>query len=568
MLLKSFHSLLVDISELTKLQLEAPVDLPMSWVLVEGPRLDKQLLKYLENTGLEQPEFPKWLKPLWTLFIKNDDPRVLGYLRQVLVFCYKAAFEPTNNQLRAAEMQFLETDEDIGVWDEAFTRRHNSPFFRTARQILSSYIYKIKWSEITPKHGPGAVYPPRKPWFKSRFSVIYNAIQRLYPYDQFFCGLYSFWNEVMVEEKNMDIREEDNIVCSLTAVPKDSRGPRLICVHPAEAVWIQQGQRLLLEKAISSSDLSMNIAFKDQSVNGALALSASKDQKYCTLDLKEASDRISLKLVEFLFGDSARFLTCSRATHVKTLDKRIVELKKFAPMGNALTFPVQSIVFYSLVRAGIRCRHGIDCDDIYVFGDDIVFPSKFYAGATYGLISAGLVPNKDKTFVAGFFRESCGVDAYRGTDITPHRMKVHSIETYSDLVSICTLAKALRIDGYDHCASFMYATVRKRLGLLGKVLHLTSNPDAQGIFEYVRDFRTVILYEKSLRYNRALQIYETRVLLVRSETILPPKDDWYHLQDSLMRIAHLGNNMSDRRTEYPVPYRTRPTYGWTPVVYN
>jgi hypothetical protein len=33
----------------------------------------------------------------------------------------------------------------------------------------------------------------------------------------------------------------DIIEAKLIAVPKDSRGPRLICVHPAESIWIQQG---------------------------------------------------------------------------------------------------------------------------------------------------------------------------------------------------------------------------------------------------------------------------------------------------------------------------------------
>lgn len=565
-LLKSFHSLLVDISGLTSLHLEAPVDLPMSWVLVEGPKLDKSLLGYLENPGLEQPEFPLWLKPLWNEFISKDDPRILKYLRQVLVFCYKAEFEPTDEQLRTAEMQFIETDESIRVWDDMFLNSDHgskSAFFRTVRRIVSHVIYKVDWSNVTPSHGPGAVYPSRKPWKKSSFSVIYEKLQQLYPYDQFFCGLYSFWVQTMVESDSK-IVEKSLIECALTAVPKDSRGPRLIAVHPAEAIWIQQGQRRQLERAITKH-LSRNISFQDQTVNGGLALLASANREYCTLDLKEASDRLSNKFVEFLFGGAFKFISASRADVVRLLDKRVHVLEKFAPMGNCLTFPVQSLIFFSIVQASIECCHGTNCDDIYVFGDDIVFPSKYYDCVLRGLVRSGLIPNASKTFKTGFFRESCGVDAYRGTNVTPHRMKVHRIESYSDLVSICTLAKAMRVAGYDHCASYMYSVVRKRCTLLGKVLHLTNNVDAQGIHEYVSDLRTVILYERSLRYNSNLQRYETRNLLVRGLTIKAPIDDWYHLQDSLLRLTHMGDMISDRRTEYPVPYRTRPTYGWTPT---
>jgi hypothetical protein len=104
----------------------------------------------------------------------------------------------------------------------------------------------------------------------------------------------TFWHDIMVTESKGRIMEKTDIVAKLTAVPKDSRGPRLICVHPKEAIWIQQGQRLKLEAAITSSNLTKGrINFTDQTVNGGLALESSKSGRLATLDLKEASDRIS-----------------------------------------------------------------------------------------------------------------------------------------------------------------------------------------------------------------------------------------------------------------------------------
>jgi len=153
-------------------------------------------------------------------------------------------------------------------------------------------------------------------------------------------------------------------------------------VHPAESIWIQQGQRQLLESRIESHPLTKGkIAFTDQTVNGKLALSSSKTREFCTLDLREASDRISCSLVKALFGPHTyEWMSCSRATHVKLLDGRVIELKKWAPMGNALCFPVESLVFFSLVVAGIRSHYGENCNDVYVFGDDIIFPSKYHNG--------------------------------------------------------------------------------------------------------------------------------------------------------------------------------------------
>jgi len=562
LLQKAYQTLLADICVLRGIHLDVPNDIPMSWILIDGPKLDKDLLRYLEYGGDETPAFPEWIKPLWEAFVTSDDARVLASLRQALVFCYKAEFEPTNEQIETAEMQFLETDADVGSWDDWFVRTGQTDLiFRTARRILSRCICNVKWSEITPKHGPGAVYPPRVPMHKSRFSTLYRGIQECYPYDQFFCGLYSYWNEVMVEEKNMAITEESDIVCNLIPVPKDSRGPRLIAVHPAEAIWIQQGQRLLLEDAIIRDPvIGRSINFSDQKVNGSKALSASIDRAYVTLDLKEASDRIGSELVKYLFGYASRFLFCSRASHIK-VGKRVHELRKFAPMGNCLTFPVQSLVFYSLVRAGIRCHYGIDCVDIYVFGDDIVFPSKYYDGAMRGLIMSGLIPNMNKTFRHGFFRESCGVDAYKGIDVTPQRIKIHELNSYSEVMSACTLAKSLRMRGYDSCSSFIYSLVRRFVGKL----HLSSNPLTQGIFEYVKSTETVWRYEDSLRFNRNLQRWEVRCLLVQASVIAPLIGDWYHLQDSLLSLEHSSLPYRDRGTEYPVPYRERLTYGWTPL---
>lgn len=561
MLIKTYYSLLADISQLSKCPLGAPDDLPMSWVLVEGPKLDKALLGYIENNELEKPIFPEWLSPLWERFLAKNEAVDLMYLRQCLVFCYKAEFEPSTEQIVSSERSFRDVDLDVGLWDAWFNSQDTKePLFRSARSIVGSVIYRINWRDLIPSHGPGAVFPSRIPSEKSCFSVYYNSICQLYPYDQYFCGLYSFWNSTMVENDHL-IESKDDIVCRLTAVPKDSRGPRLICVHPAESIWIQQGQRRLLEGAISRSPIGPFINFKDQTVNGQMALKSSLSREYCTLDLKDASDRISLGLVRYLFGGAYQFLASTRASHVVYSDNRVEKLYKFAPMGNCLTFPIESLVFYSLVRASIRCQYGIDCVNIYVFGDDIVFPSKYATGVLKSIERAGLVPNLQKTFVHGFFRESCGVDAYRGTNITPYRMKVHNTDSYSALISLCDLAKRLRLGGYEFTSSFIYSSVRKVLGKL----HLSNNPDTQGIFEYVSSLSTLFYNESSIRFNRHLHRWETRVLLVQGLLEGPHKDDWYHLQDSLLSLELSSKPNRDRRTEYPVPYRARPTYGWTSI---
>ena len=571
-----YACLLADVTELSGISICAtPGDIGADWALIEGPKLDKIMLKYLED-GVNPPVFPEWLLPLWESFLLARDGNVLRYIRQILLFCYKIEKLPTNEQLIKAQEAFEDTDQNIGTWESSFESRSRDPLFRTARQIVGRTICKIDWSTIVPSHGPGAVYPRKNPCEKGNFNTVYSSIELHYPYYGCYVLLPSLWQN---RHKHLDkeLESRDTIECSLVAVPKDSRGPRLICVHPAEAIWVQQGLRRNLERAIESpcSPCHGRITFRDQGTNGKIALSSSITREYCTLDLKEASDRISPKLVEFLFGTYAYDkLSCCRATRVKLLDNRVIELKKWAPMGNCLTFPVQSLLFFSLVVSGIRCRYGVNCNDVYVFGDDIIFPSVYYDGALNALVRAGLIPNTDKTFRRGFFRESCGVDAFNGIDVTPHRLKRIDVTTNTGALSVCSIAKAMKLDGYRLTSDALYGVVSETFGLLP----ISNNPDGQGIYRYEPGFVNMFKYEKSLRFNGDLHKWQSRALLVSGETVLPPVGAWWPLQESLLRLEigapikytwddeiDLATAM-DRGLVYGVPHSTRLKRGWIDAV--
>jgi hypothetical protein len=544
--------------------MDLPDNFDMTWVLIEGPKLDKQVLAYMEYNTDEYPDFPEWLKPLWEGVIssKNWDTN-LQMLRTLLVFGYKAKYEPSKDQIKASVDAYIEADAGVGTFASVFKGEDGSnwPVFRTARRLIGRVVSRLDLSEVIPSYGPGAVFPSRKPSEKGNF-IVCDEINRYYPYDAFFNTLPETG---AVDRHRLSYWYYRKIAAKMVAVPKDSRGPRLISVHPSESIWIQQGQRRKLEKAIEQHPLTKGrVNFKDQKINGALALSSSQDRKYTTIDLKEASDRVSKVLVEYLFGYLSKLLGCTRATHVYTLDNRLVELNAWAPMGNCLTFPVESLVFWALVRAGISCRHGVSCDDVYVFGDDIIVPTQYYEGAIYGLVVAGLIPNANKTFRKGFFRESCGVDAYLGKDVTPFRCKVQGIVSYADAESACDLAKRLRRAGFSDTSAYLYRLVAKRFGRLS----LTNNPDCQGLVEYVDvDVFKLIAMEPRVfwhKFSHTLRVpYRRRVRTVESLH----KHAWWHVQDSLLRLellAHgeslipeeeipLESGYSERGLAYPSP---------------
>lgn len=558
-----FNRLLADVSQIMNVRICAPHDIDMEWILKEGPRLDKELLMWLESGGVP-PTFPDWLSPLSDL-VSTRDPQgkwidAIRALRQILVFGYKAEYEPTYEQQLVAQATFVETDNNLDIFDRYYSGC-KGPFVTGARSLISRIIAKCDWLDITPKHGPGAVYPPSRPSQKSKFDY-YPQIDAYYPYYEYFAPVSSQVCDAISMDKSL--KSVDKIQARLTAVPKDSRGPRLICVHPKEAVWIQQGLRTKLESAIESNRMTRGrINFRDQTVNQMLALTSSSDGRFATIDLKDASDRISLALFRDLFGHAAQYFECCRASEVRLFDGSSHVLRKYAPMGNATTFPVEALIFWALVRSGIQCRYGEICDDIYVFGDDIIVPTKFYDGAMQALIRGGLIPNASKCFHRGLFRESCGVDALMGFDITPVRLKKHAGQTQLDLISLADFAKNLRVRGYEETATSAYNIIRKRLG----TLPLSNNPRASGIVEFVDWGLGRLSANQQVRWDADLHMYVTRHLQVNAVLDdIGNNHDWNHVLDSLSRLER--GVISDRGLEYALPYRTRCKYGWTPALFS
>lgn len=583
-ILALFNRLLADVSHRQGVRLDPPETIHMDWVLIEGPKLDKMLLMTLELDALNESAppytleravwwadyhglvWPEWIKPLLAEFLEFKTPRILKDIRMLLVFGYKAELPPTNAQIQEAQASFINIDAAVAIYDAVFEDRiKGTPLLRRARSLVQRALARLNLSEIIPHNGPGGTFPSRVPSEKSCLRHLYPSIQQYYPIDQIGCALPNFWHDVLVSgDETISVQTE--IVSKVTAVPKDSRGPRLICVHPAEAVSVQLGIADKIIACIESSPLTRDsVRFSDQTVNGLAALESSLSGELTTLDLKDASDHMSCKLVEFLFGSHlyAR-MACCRASHAIVGDRRI-ELSKFAPMGNGLTFPVQSIVYWALVKAGIECMFGTKAAEctINVFGDDIEFPSVYYDGAINGLIRGGFIANMGKTFRKGSFRESCGVDAWEGVDVTPLRLKVACIKTVEDAYSLADLAGRLRRQKYTRTAQHAYNLVET---WLGKKLCYSNNPTSV-MNRYVDvDLLELLHIEKKARFNRALHRYEVPSILLRGVSEKPRSDAWWHLQDSLVGLERTARAYREVPFSYPVPHRVRSKCGWTPVV--
>lgn len=125
--------------------------------------------------------------------------------------------------------------------------------------------------------------------------------------------------------------------------------------------------------------------------------------RWATIDLKNASDSISCSLCKFLLPTALYDkLEASRSTMVLGYDGNYHITKKISSMGNGFTFELMTLIL-TLV-----CRE-FDQEST-VFGDDIIIHPSKADDLIAALTAVGLKVNKEKSFITGPFRESCGAN--------------------------------------------------------------------------------------------------------------------------------------------------------------
>lgn len=321
----------------------------------------------------------------------------------------------------------------------------------SARIALTLGAYNPSEWEFS--HGPGAVSNlPKINGIRSRDKFLFTSwsprLERVFPFaDSAFYGWES-WARSIVPPRDGDenlspselqslprreIADYDEAFdreprSSLTAVLKTLKAPRLIATEPLEHMWCQQNIKHYMYRRSEATWLRNFVSFNSQERNQRLAAVGSQDGSLATIDLSAASDRVSCPVVGNLFRANLSLVRALAATRTRFCilpnDVEIV-LRKYSTMGNATTFPVETFVFLAVALACLAEELGsIDGaisseGKVSVFGDDIVVPTSIAGSVTSLLEVLYFKVNADKTFLSGFFRESCGVEAFRGIDVTP-----------------------------------------------------------------------------------------------------------------------------------------------------
>jgi hypothetical protein len=460
----------------------------------------------------------------------------VGEIRQVCYCFYKLEVPFSDESIRKATQSFKDLDESL---PPVKGKLLNNRLFRSAQEFLEDLFRDFDPECIKPRHGPGAVsdrYKGRDKWNVPYYDPDIDCV---YPYASYITGgVHAGTLESLYDHNTLPWGSPPP--ARVVFVPKDSRGPRTISCEPALLQYLQQGISRKMTGLIESHPLTRGrVNFTDQSINQRLAMIGSVTRSFATLDMKDASDRVSWSLVEALFPK--KLLPYLRATRSRTTelpDGSIVHLNKYAPMGSALCFPIEALVFYSLALSVVRSKTQLrarDVNSLFIYGDDIICLSEHSCDIISFLELYGLRFNRDKCFVQGFFRESCGVDAYHGVNVTPVRLRClvkQGRSSRSDCFRLSENAIAFFDHGFWRTAEYLWSSIENGLGYL--------LPCAPSTFEGI--CRTshllpslALLNGARVRWNDKLHRHEVRTFTLSRVTVPSPfPDDVYRLLHNLI----------------------------------
>jgi len=304
------------------------------------------------------------------------------------------------------------------------------------QQVADLVSTSIGWFDPTEwraKHGPGAVADAKLgKSSKYSFPTWPAKLDWFFPMDSFGFANASYWMDHLDSECDSHVNREDP--SRLIAVPKTQKGPRLIAAEPTAHQWAQQTIKDFLTVKVRKSPIGKSIRFNDQRPNQEFAKSASRTGSHWTIDLSSASDCVSCWLVERIFRANHTLLNALHAARTRWLVNQITSepkyhmMRKFAAMGAATTFPVQTYIYTIVCVAAMLDELHLPVNttnirrmskQVRVFGDDIVVPHAVGKSVVQVLAYLGFKVNPSKTFGTGRFRESCGVECFAGYDVTP-----------------------------------------------------------------------------------------------------------------------------------------------------
>lgn len=292
---------------------------------------------------------------------------------------------------------------------------------RSLNYLLRLWLRQFR-VDFRPNHGPGSTADAGGRSLQDKYEHMISYDQMLaYPFARYGQDITDFlpWGAT-----RSGILRRSKLVC----VPKTAIKKRTICEEPAILQYFQQMvKNSLYDYMAIEPHIREHVRLDNQSVNRTAARIGSIIGSISTIDLSNASDSVSWDLARIAFRGTP-LLPWLYATRSKEVDVNgdVIAANKFAPMGSALCFPVETLIFSAVCEYAMRRQRRLCSTPYYsVYGDDIAISTELVPLVCDLLERLGFTVNTDKTFyrTAKFsFRESCGGEYVFGKDVKPVRI--------------------------------------------------------------------------------------------------------------------------------------------------
>jgi hypothetical protein len=416
------------------------------------------------------------------VLLNDPDIDAILSVRQLTLMYSKVLLPCSDAREKDAMTGYVQCEREVKEKDAFFTPDDFREFKRMSSllfgSIFSEVDRKVYNLELCPKHGPGATAD------KLRGNAKYQQRTwpaRLEPY--FPVGDYMFPNARYFNEHYNEITFLEpgaEIPVRVISVPKTMKTPRIIAVEPTAMQYAQQALlEAILEAIEKDSLINRLLGFADQVPNQHMACMSSHTGELATLDLSEASDRVSNQLVMEMTARWTHLhgaIQACRSTKADVPGYGVMPLSKFASMGSALCFPVEAMVFLTSVCLGLEKTLNTRFSDrrslksavagVRIYGDDIIIPVDSVFSVVNSLEHFGARVGASKSFWIGKFRESCGKEYYDGYDVSivkVRRMLPTTRKHVPEIISTVSLRNQLYEAGY-------WETVKWLDSLLVKIL--------------------------------------------------------------------------------------------------
>ncbi|DAD52746.1 RNA-directed RNA polymerase [ssRNA phage SRR7976325_27] len=547
--------------------------------LLDLPALAKHLDRSLDN-GQYNPSnlpltkraghgvvMPKFLGSLYLLIfepngrLRDDaDIEAVFFLRQLLLFAKKFTIDCPRSAVVAAVATMVDHDKTLPepkqFWQDHNVLPINAGYVSFSRDLdcrkrgvssgLSAnldVISKLVFSgmpDFCPtthrfKHGPGAISEVSGPVNKYDWYSWPEELERCFPICDYGFHNYGSWASHAATVSTGGSLNSSPSSSRLIAVPKTYAGPRLIAAEPNSKMWCQQS---LLDYLVSTCDkswISDFVRFNDQRLNQGLATWGSVGGHLSTIDLSMASDCVTPDFVFMLFRRKPKLLEAIRAARTSVVSQQLapgasdtIVLRKLSTMGNAYTFPIESICFLAITLAAVLTHRGQTVTlsairalrfSVSVFGDDIIVPSDCREAVIEALEKFHFRVNTDKSYGTGKFRESCGVDSFRGHNVTPVYYRRHYDAKPESLASVLDTSNRFYRKYLLNTSNYLASTLPRGIRQV-----------AQGSGAFGLECRSMLSNcHIKARYNAALHRHELRCLTIKSKVTKQPTGGDYAL---------------------------------------